>query len=91
MVFSFSMRRSSIHSLLPLFFEERQSNHRPIQSKRYICYGKSVITLQDALKILKPRFPIFVCLFSGRDRFHIAISQVDILAGGDADAVEVDP
>ena len=39
------------------------------------------------------RFPvlIFVCLFSGRDRFHIAISQVDILAGGDADAVEVDP
>ena len=34
---------------------------------------------------------IFVCLFSGRDRFHIAISQVDILAGGDADAVEVNP
>ena len=33
---------------------------------------------------------IFVSLFSGRDRFHIAISQVDILAGGDADAVKVD-
>lgn len=28
--------------------------------------------------------------FSENDRFHIAISQVDILAGGNADAVEVD-
>ena len=28
--------------------------------------------------------------FSENDRFPIAISQVDILAGGDADAVKVD-
>ena len=44
------------------------------------------------MKALPIRFPalIFVCLFSDRDRFHIAISQVDILTVGDADAVEVD-
>ena len=29
--------------------------------------------------------------FSENDRFHIAISQVDILAGSDVDDVEVDP
>ena len=44
------------------------------------------------MKALPIRFPalIFVCLFSDIDRFHIAISQMDILAGGDADAVKVD-
>ena len=32
------------------------------------------------MKALPIRFPalIFVCLFSGRDRFHIAINQMDI-------------
>ena len=44
------------------------------------------------MKALPIRFLvlIFVCLFSGRDRFHIAISMMDILAGGDADAAKVD-
>ena len=45
------------------------------------------------MKALPIRFLvlIFVCLFSGRDRFHIAISQVDILAADYVEAVEVDP
>ena len=44
------------------------------------------------MNALPIRFPalIFVCLFSDIDRFHIAISMMDILAGGDADAVKVD-
>lgn len=45
------------------------------------------------MKTLPIRFRalIFASRFSGRDRFHIAISQLDILAECDADAVEVDP
>ena len=34
---------------------------------------------------------IFVCLFSGRDRFHIAINQMDIFSADHVEAVEVDP
>lgn len=33
---------------------------------------------------------IFVSRFSDRDRFHIAISMMDIFTVGNADAVEVD-